>query len=1145
MTIRKRGPKQLTKDGGTCSGFIFGCHQNAEVESLTHLVFGMPHVMRFQIPSIVKDQLVFLFNLDTRVLHGVFKAECKGTFNLVPSAFRSGITDPVKKKHSVSPLPIQVRVGWVRKCPVLQEGDIRHVLKPNYLDATKFDARLSQSQVEQLLGLFHAASLRDLASTAETSSIKPRQSQAPKRLVWTLAASQQQLKRSSDRRRSTPDPDKPAQQQQRQQKQQHKQKQKQKQKRSSERKGLQPRSCSPEMRLPPGFGLKVTFTAPPSSAAVLPSVGDLQAQPPLPADIPAHQRSCHPPRPSSWHEESNPFPLPFLPAEDRKLAELEPGECEPPPKRHRSDASEHPTSHSPHDGHLTSRQGSVQWPLPLGFKQSYGPWSGASLAQNTSHQNMDTADYPTGCPHPSHHRSLLPSAASALPNNVFHQDAPVSGDSPEQYDHQTGYPNAPPHGSGSVHGVLPPGTQVHHRPVAHRRRSPSPTSLDCPPALNAPEFPPHGTYHEGSVYPNLHRDHKHHHHRAHLPTFSHRRPAPRSPSHEYDRRQDIPTGPYLPIRDGHLSHWDAASPQRHHRHHHRDSPSRYDAPFRQHHRASDSTSGSHRDHLAHWEEPFDWQELSGRRGWPHGGPASPDRDPWASILQQPGTQLSRESRLAHPLDLSEWGGHITDGLVARQSSGRPTGGSKSPVAGRQNDRVQGTSVTRHDALVKSQEQQRLSGDKRTRQQQKQQQRQTDQQHKVKEPQQQRQQEKGRRERQPIVFQHSSLVAASRPSVSDPLNMSLDAYARRTKPSELPNRVEPVSEAATPGRMHSKQPGSAPTTATQQQPSGQPRHFAGPTVAAAAPATHQPKSKPVGTAGSAERSAKGRKQRPSATGAIGQPHTSSSRQRPSVPFVQGTTRASRDSHSMGFQAARADQVKSGSGQPRTDDHLHDTRFNTRPADQAASAPAIDLHAATALMDAPPFAPQSPGTKETHTVVSEHSSGPKKPKSLDACVDAPLLTAEHASADPSRWASLQGTLQTWRQEVPPAPLPASGDEERVALPAFGDRVSKAVASAVAKEPSGASASLAPRPQPAVVQLGTSSDVQPIASHHTPAQQPLHCRDSAGPFTREAQPISEAAPGAAHRADAGVEPGRKDSTVGGSKVGASSFLGDFVAL
>ena len=83
-------------------GFIFACTEKSESESLDGLLFATerlygPIVIRIRI-----GDLLFLNNLDTNVLHGVFKAVSDGGFRMSPDAFGGRY-------------PYQVRVEPVRE----------------------------------------------------------------------------------------------------------------------------------------------------------------------------------------------------------------------------------------------------------------------------------------------------------------------------------------------------------------------------------------------------------------------------------------------------------------------------------------------------------------------------------------------------------------------------------------------------------------------------------------------------------------------------------------------------------------------------------------------------------------------------------------------------------------------------------------------------------------------------------------------------------------------------------------------------------------------------------------------------------------------------------------------------------------------
>jgi len=68
-------------------GFIFACTRKTEAESLKNLLFATEKIYGPIVIRIRKGDLIFLNNLDTDVLYGVFRAVSDGGFNLDPNAF--------------------------------------------------------------------------------------------------------------------------------------------------------------------------------------------------------------------------------------------------------------------------------------------------------------------------------------------------------------------------------------------------------------------------------------------------------------------------------------------------------------------------------------------------------------------------------------------------------------------------------------------------------------------------------------------------------------------------------------------------------------------------------------------------------------------------------------------------------------------------------------------------------------------------------------------------------------------------------------------------------------------------------------------------------------------------------------------------
>jgi DNA modification methylase len=69
-------------------GFIFACGESTEAECLARMLFGTDRTYGPVVIRIRKGDLLFLNNLDTDNLHGVFRAITDGDFNMEPRAWK-------------------------------------------------------------------------------------------------------------------------------------------------------------------------------------------------------------------------------------------------------------------------------------------------------------------------------------------------------------------------------------------------------------------------------------------------------------------------------------------------------------------------------------------------------------------------------------------------------------------------------------------------------------------------------------------------------------------------------------------------------------------------------------------------------------------------------------------------------------------------------------------------------------------------------------------------------------------------------------------------------------------------------------------------------------------------------------------------
>jgi DNA modification methylase len=77
-------------------GFIFACTKKTEAECFDRLLFGTEKVYGPIVIRVRKGDLLFLNNLNTNTLHGVFKAVSDGGFNIQPEAWNGKYPYQVK-----------------------------------------------------------------------------------------------------------------------------------------------------------------------------------------------------------------------------------------------------------------------------------------------------------------------------------------------------------------------------------------------------------------------------------------------------------------------------------------------------------------------------------------------------------------------------------------------------------------------------------------------------------------------------------------------------------------------------------------------------------------------------------------------------------------------------------------------------------------------------------------------------------------------------------------------------------------------------------------------------------------------------------------------------------------------------------------
>ncbi|KAH7352407.1 hypothetical protein KP509_19G043400 [Ceratopteris richardii] len=126
------------------SGLIFMCNAETKKDCFKYHVFGFPEAKMDVVQKAKKGMKLFLFDIDQKVLHGIYKASSNGGANLVPEAFQG----------SEREFPAQIRFRIFKDCAPVDENTFKPVIKENYFGRNKFRCELSYEQVGKLMQLF-------------------------------------------------------------------------------------------------------------------------------------------------------------------------------------------------------------------------------------------------------------------------------------------------------------------------------------------------------------------------------------------------------------------------------------------------------------------------------------------------------------------------------------------------------------------------------------------------------------------------------------------------------------------------------------------------------------------------------------------------------------------------------------------------------------------------------------------------------------------------------------------------------------------------------------------------------------------------------------------------------------------------------
>eukprot|EP00249_Psilotum_nudum_P019441 c27254_g1_i1 orf=474-2060(-) len=126
------------------AGVIFMCSNVTRVDCFKYKVFGMPSAHKELVERIVPGTRLFLFDISSKELSGIFEAVSHGGLNLEPDAFEN-----IKGAY-----PAQVRFDMQMQCLPIPEDVLKDAIRENYNNKNKFKFELTAIQVARLIQLF-------------------------------------------------------------------------------------------------------------------------------------------------------------------------------------------------------------------------------------------------------------------------------------------------------------------------------------------------------------------------------------------------------------------------------------------------------------------------------------------------------------------------------------------------------------------------------------------------------------------------------------------------------------------------------------------------------------------------------------------------------------------------------------------------------------------------------------------------------------------------------------------------------------------------------------------------------------------------------------------------------------------------------
>lgn len=92
-------PESSSKKMVESMGMVFMCNSKTKADCFRYKILGLPAGKKDQVAKIYKGMRLFLYDVDLRLMYGVFKATGAGGYNIEPKAFKSKFPSQVSVIH--------------------------------------------------------------------------------------------------------------------------------------------------------------------------------------------------------------------------------------------------------------------------------------------------------------------------------------------------------------------------------------------------------------------------------------------------------------------------------------------------------------------------------------------------------------------------------------------------------------------------------------------------------------------------------------------------------------------------------------------------------------------------------------------------------------------------------------------------------------------------------------------------------------------------------------------------------------------------------------------------------------------------------------------------------------------------------------